>query len=104
MMQAGQAGRSGSVNKRQATIRVAFMRYQQSQRISRWAMIDDILVGEGLDELTSAERDEVDLAAATGCVPFDQCPPASLIPMHQQPAAADDLADLLRGRGCERCD
>jgi hypothetical protein len=59
------------MTSREELIRVEFVKFQTMLRISRWASIDLGLRTEGMAELSSNERDEVDLAAATGMVPFD---------------------------------
>jgi hypothetical protein len=59
------------MTSREELIRVEFVKFQTMLRISRWASIDAGLRADGMAELSSSERDEVDLAAATGMVPFD---------------------------------
>ncbi len=58
------------VNERQRRIREAFTTFEGNLRLARWRAIDDALEGAGERQLTSAERDEIDLATAMGLVPF----------------------------------
>jgi hypothetical protein len=78
---------------RQELIHAEYRRFQASLRIARWAAIDDALNLDGERPLTSDERDAVDMAAATGAVPFDD---------GDQEDRPDDLGDLLPG-ACRRC-
>ncbi len=59
---------------RQDVIREAFAKFESTLRLCRWAAIESALADANLAELTSGERDEVDLAAACGLAPFDKAP------------------------------
>jgi hypothetical protein len=59
------------MDARREVIRVEFARFEQALRLARWQTISEALALEGGAELSSSERDEVDLSAATGCMPFD---------------------------------
>jgi hypothetical protein len=73
---------------RQGTIRTEYQRFRASIRIARWAAIDDALAVDGERPLASAERDEIDMAAAMDRMPFDD---------------DGDIDDLIGGTGCKRC-
>jgi hypothetical protein len=59
------------MTRREEVIRTEFMKFETMLRMSRWATIDAELRAGGMAELSSQERDEVDMAAATGMLPFD---------------------------------
>jgi hypothetical protein len=58
---------------RQTLILQTFTKFEGFLRLSRWRAIDDALESANMPELSSTERDEVDLAAACGLAPFQHC-------------------------------
>ena len=58
------------MNSRQRRINEAFVQFESGLRIMRWQFIDQALSDANVDEMTSQERDEVDLASAVGLPPF----------------------------------
>lgn len=57
------------MNEREQRIREAFATFESNLRLARWRAIDEALADSNLPELSSQERDECDLAAATGLMP-----------------------------------
>ncbi len=90
------------MTRREQLIRIEFMKFQTMLRMCRWATIDAELRADGMAELSSQERDEVDMAAATGMLPFD-CPARLEDPADPWSQAEDDceaaaMARAPRGR------
>ena len=87
------------MTRRQEMIRLEFLRFQTMLRMSRWATIDGELRSAGMADLSSEERDEIDLAAATGMLPFENPSPAedpaALSARFEEAFAAGDYAKAL---------
>jgi hypothetical protein len=86
-------------------IHLAYKHFMAGERDRCIAAIDKVLADNGLPGLTPPEIDDIMLSRATGTMPGDSMPTAT-VPMHQQPEyqPEDTLDDLLRGRGCEGCE